>query len=70
VASFAFCPESWRLECGLGLEPSNRQARTAGTRHHARKALAERVAGNSITLGRFLAVLAVVTLLLLLWWRK
>jgi hypothetical protein len=32
------------------------------------KAVAERVAGGSITLGRFLAVLAVVALLLLLWW--
>jgi hypothetical protein len=40
----------------------------AGTRHHDRKAAAERVAGRSIALGRFLAVLAAVVLLLLLWW--
>ena len=39
-----------------------------GERHHERKAVAERIAGGSITLGRLLAVLAAVVLLLLLWW--
>jgi hypothetical protein len=68
IASWAYCPESWRLEYGLELEPGNRQARTAGTRHHTRKAVAERVAGGSIMLGRLLAFLAAVALLLLLWW--
>ena len=68
VASFVYCAESWRLEHGLGLEPGNRTARDAGTRHHARKAVAERVASGSIMLGRVLAVLAAVVLLLLLWW--
>ena len=55
---------------GLGLTPENRQARVAGKRHHARKAVAERVAGGSISLGRLLIVLAVVALLLLLWGRS
>jgi hypothetical protein len=68
IASWAYCPESWRLEYGLMLEPGNRQARSAGTQHHARKAVAERVAGGSIMLGRLLAALAAVALLLLLWW--
>ncbi|MGB2610087.1 MAG: hypothetical protein WBC80_14010 [Isosphaeraceae bacterium] len=65
-----FCPEQWRLQYGLGLEPENRAALAAGERHHARKAVAERVASGSITLGRLLAVLAVVVLLLWLWWRS
>jgi hypothetical protein len=68
LACFAYCPEQWRLEYGLGLPPANRAALDAGTRHHERKAVAERIAGGSIMLGRFLAVLAAVVLLLLLWW--
>jgi hypothetical protein len=67
LACFAYCPEQWRLEYGLGLPPANRAALDAGTRHHERKAMAERIAGGSIMLGRFLAVLAAVVLLLLLW---
>jgi hypothetical protein len=67
IASIAYCPEAWRLEHGLGLEAGNRESRAAGDRHHARKAVAERVAGGAITLGRLLAVLAAVALLLLLW---
>jgi hypothetical protein len=67
IACFVYCPEQWRLQYGMGLEPENRAALDAGTRHHARKAVAERVAGGAITLGRLLAVLAVMVLLLLLW---
>ncbi len=70
IAAFVYCPEQWRLQYGLGLPPANRAEMDAGTHHHERKAVAERVAGGSITLGRFLAVLAVVVLLLLLWWRS
>jgi len=68
IAAFVYCQEQWRLRDGLGLEPGNRAAMDAGTQHHERKATAECVAGGSITLGRFLAVLAAVVLLLLLWW--
>jgi hypothetical protein len=68
IACWAYCPEQWRLEYGLGLPLANRAAMDAGTQHRQQKAAAERVAGSSITLGRFLAVLAAVVLLLLLWW--
>lgn len=68
VACFAYYPEQWRLQYGLGLPPENRAALDAGNRHHVRKAVAERIAGGSIRLGRFLAALAVVALLLLVWW--
>jgi hypothetical protein len=68
IASFVYCAEQWRLESGLGLEPGNQENLAAGERHHAHKAMAERVAGSSIMLGRFLAALAALALLLLLWW--
>jgi hypothetical protein len=60
-----YCPEQFRLQYGLGLPAENQAAMDAGTRHHGRKAGAERLAGSSIGLGR-LAVL-VALLLLLLW---
>jgi len=68
LAAYVYCPEQWRLEHGLGLEPANRAEMNAGTQHHERKAGAEQVAGKLITLGSLLAVLAVVALLLVLWW--
>lgn len=72
VAAFAYCPEQWRLEYGLGLQARNEAAREAGTRHHDRKAIAERIAGGWIALGRFLVVFAALLLLVLilrLMWR-
>jgi hypothetical protein len=51
-----------------GLEPENRESLAAGNRHHAREAVAERIAGGPIAPGRLLAVLAAVALLLRLWW--
>ena len=71
MACFAYCPEQWRLQYGLGLEPSNRPTLAAGTRHHDRKAVAERIAGGSIGLGKALVVAAGLVLLLALWlaWR-
>jgi hypothetical protein len=65
IACFAWCAEAWRLEYGLGLPAENQAEREAGTRHHARKAAAERVAGLSIHLGQVLVIAAL--LLLLLW---
>ena len=60
IACFAYCPEQWRLQYGLELPAENQAALDAGDRHHARKAVAEQIAGGLITLGRFLAVLAAV----------
>jgi hypothetical protein len=67
IATFAYCPESWRLQYGLGLEPENQAALDAGNRHHAWKALAERVAGVAIGLGKMLVLAAVLLLLLWRW---
>jgi hypothetical protein len=63
IASFAYCPEAWRLEYGMGRPAENRAALDAGTRHHRHKAVTERIAGGAIALGR-LAVLAGLVLLL------
>jgi hypothetical protein len=67
IASFAFCPEAWRLEYGLGLPAANQAARRAGVTHHARKATAERVAGGAIAVGLVVAMIALLGLLLLIW---
>ncbi len=64
IASFAYCPEQWRLEDGLGLSAANRAKLDAGTRHHAAKAVAERFAGGAILLGRTLVVLAILALVM------
>lgn len=65
VGVFVFCPEQWRLEYGLGLQPGNRTMLEAGSRHHARKAKAERTAGQLLRLGRGLLLGA---LILLVFW--
>jgi hypothetical protein len=62
LACFAYCPEQWRLQYGLELLPANGAAMDAGNRHHARKGLAERIAGAVIVLGRVLIVLAFLVL--------
>ena len=64
IASFAYGPEQWRLEYGLGRPAANRAARDAGTQHHTRKATAERVAGWCLRLGRALLLAALAALLL------
>jgi hypothetical protein len=62
IACFAYCREQWRLQYGQGIEPEYREALAAGERHHAHKAVAERVAGGSMALGRVLLFLAVMAL--------
>ncbi len=53
------------MQEGLGLEAGNRAALEVGERHHERKAVAERIAGGFIGIGRLVAVLAVLAMLLL-----
>ena len=65
IAEFVYCPEAWRL-ARLGHESTNQPEREAGTTHHARKATAERVAGGSIAVGRWL-ILAALLALAALW---
>jgi hypothetical protein len=64
IANWVFCAEAWRLDA-LGLPSGNQPELAAGTRHHAHKATAERVAGGSIALGRILIIVALLALALL-----
>lgn len=63
IAAFVYCREQWRLQYGLGMKPGDREALDAGTRNHERKAVAERVAGGSISLGWRVVGVALVLLL-------
>jgi hypothetical protein len=64
IADFVYCPEAWRL-ARLGHGAMNQRERDAGALHHARKAVAEQIAGASIAFGRILIVLALIALALL-----
>jgi hypothetical protein len=64
IANWVYCPEAWRLDA-LGMPSGNQPERAAGTRHHAHKATAERIAGGSIAIGRILIVLALLGLAVL-----
>jgi hypothetical protein len=65
VASYVYCPEQFRLQYGLGLAAENQAALDAGTRHHERKAVAERMAGGALAAGRLLLIAGLG--LLILW---
>jgi hypothetical protein len=69
VASWVYCSEQWRLEHGLGLDAENRTVLDAGARHHARKALAERIAGWALRFGQLVMVIGMLLLLLWVLWR-
>jgi hypothetical protein len=70
IACYAYCPEQWRLQYGLGLKAENQAAMAAGITHHQGKARAERLAGGWLALGRLLVIVAVALLLVLLVWRS
>lgn len=69
IASWAWCPESWRLD-SLGAEPSNRVELARGETHHARKAAFEERSRSALSLGwclmLFAALVGLVALLALL----
>lgn len=62
IASWAWCPESWRLGQGLGLRPGNEERLEEGERIHARTAVIERHSGAALRVGLVLLVLGVVAL--------
>ena len=59
IASWAWCPESWRLDA-LGAEPGDRDALRRGARHHASTARAECRTSVVIRLGAWLVLAALV----------
>lgn len=65
IASWAWCPEAWRLHA-LGVEPENREALEAGERRHAETAAFEVQSGQAPSLGRWLIAAAVLLVALAL----
>jgi hypothetical protein len=65
IATFAYCPEAWRLQYGLGLKGGNAESLEAGTRHHRGKGFIEQLAGWLMLVGQLVVFLAG---LWLLWW--
>jgi len=55
IASWAWCPESWRLN-SLGQEPGNQAAMKRGEEFHARTAAFEVRSRSTISLGWWLLV--------------
>jgi hypothetical protein len=64
IVSWAWCPESWRLEA-LGREPGNKADLSRGRTFHTRTARAEVTSRRTVCLARWLLVLAL--LLAALW---
>jgi hypothetical protein len=64
IASWAWCPESWRLEA-LGRAPGNTAELARGHTFHTRIARAEVTSRRTVRLARWLLVLAL--LLAALW---
>jgi hypothetical protein len=58
IASWALCPESWRLQ-SLGHAPGNREALKKGEDFHTRKAVFEERSRSAISLGWWLLFVAV-----------
>ncbi len=65
IASWAWCPESWRLE-SLGAPAQNQAELARGETHHARKAAFEGRSRSAISLGWWLLALAALVALLAL----
>jgi hypothetical protein len=61
IGEWAFCPEALRPRLS-GAPSVNQLRKDAGTRHHCNLGRAERVAGSSIALGRWLIAAALIVL--------
>ena len=60
IASYAFCPEAWRLGPGLGLRPNNERELTRGEKSHAKIAVLEQRSQSALRLGVALIALGVL----------
>lgn len=63
IASWSWCPESWRLD-SLGVLPTNQAAIRRGVAHHAESIVIETKSRSTISLGWWLVALGVVLALL------
>jgi len=62
IASWAWCPESWRLGQGLGLRPGNEAQLAQGERFHVQTAAVERHTGSALRVGLVLFALGLIAL--------
>jgi hypothetical protein len=65
IADYAYCPESWRLAHGLGLESGEAARLQQGIQAHAAWQGAARTSSRLLWLGAALMLLALAGLLLL-----
>jgi hypothetical protein len=63
IASWTFCPESWRLT-ELGHRPTNQRSLDQGESYHLEVTAAERSSGRGLRLGLLLLVVAALVLAL------
>jgi hypothetical protein len=59
IASWAWCPESWRLQ-SLGYEPENKAAIKRGEKFHARTTAFEEWSRSALALGWWLLAAALL----------
>ena len=62
IASFAFCPEAWRLGSALRLQPNNEQELARGERIHEKTAAAERRSQSGLRLAFVLLAIGLLIL--------
>lgn len=68
IGKYAFCEEALRLRV-IGAPSANQPQLTAGIAEHTDKATAERIAGDSIAIGRILIIASILALLAAFLWR-
>jgi hypothetical protein len=57
IASWAYCPEAWRLGIGLNLPPNNERALARGEASHARIAVVETATQSAWRIGVALLII-------------
>ena len=67
IAAYAYCPESWRLEHGRGLESRHAARRQQGIEEHAAWQSVARTSSRLLWLGVVLMLAALGGLLVLGW---
>jgi hypothetical protein len=62
IASYAFCPEAWRLGSTLCLRPNNERELSRDEHFHEKTAVLERVTQGALRLGLVLILLGALAI--------
>ncbi|MFO0890930.1 MAG: hypothetical protein U0790_17525 [Isosphaeraceae bacterium] len=62
IASYAFCPEAWRLGSGLNLRPDNERELKRGEESHEKIAVLDERSQTALRLGLVLVAVGVLIL--------